>query len=372
MTATDRLTELLRMPGPWCTVHVGVGTGTVDSLEAMDLLGGRIQETLAAAGASKEDVKTAAALTWRAEGMPGPCSRYVLISGGEVRINEVRPGESPVEIIATGPIPNLVPLLQATGTDLTYVVVEAERAEAEIRLYRASTPEPLAHGEIHGDTENLKKVPGGGLSQGRYQYRTQEIWRRNANEIAAEVDAAVTAHRVGLIIVSGDVRARQLLLGELGSAAASLVRVIDMNSHPAGADRDKFDVEVERLVAEALAHRQQTILERLAGADAKYRAIGWGESVQALQGAQVETLLLETGALADKTALVLGASPWIATTDDDALSAEVVGRASGPASLVRAALLTDANVELLAPGALGGHSPVAALLRWPAGMQRES
>jgi hypothetical protein len=295
----------------------------------------------------------------------------VLINGGEIKVNEVLPGEPPEVIITTGPIPDLVPLLRVKGADFSYVVVEAERAQAEMRLYRANTPEPLAHQEVHGDTENLKKVPGGGLSQGRYQYRTQEIWRRNASGIAAEVDAAVAQHGVGLVIVSGDVRARQLLLDELGAAAASLARVIDINSHPAGADRGKFDLEVAKLVAETVALRQQALLERLAGADVKYRASGWGETVQALQVAQVEVLLLETGALTDKSAFVLDAAPWIATTPEDALSAAVLGKAGAPAALVRAALLTDAAIELSAPAALASHSPVAAILRWPAGMQQQ-
>lgn len=372
MTVTGRLVEVLRSPGPWCTVHVGAATGTVDSLEAMDLLDGRIRDTLAAAGADKLDVAAAAALTRRAEGVPGPCSRFVLISGGEVRINEVLPGAPPVEVIDVGAIPNLLPLLRMTNTELTYAVVEAERAEAEMRLYRASTAEPLAHEEVHGDTENLKKVPGGGLSQGRYQYRTQEIWRRNAGEMAAVVEAAVTAHRAGLVIVSGDVRARQLLLGELGTATASLTRVIDMNSRPAGADADKFEAEVQRLVAEEVALRQQAALDRLAGADAEYRAVGWGETIRALQLAQVETLFLETGAPADKSALALDSAPWLATTDEDALSAEVLGTASGAAALVRAALLTDADVQLSTSGALGPLAPLAAILRWPTGMQREA
>ncbi len=372
MTATERLADVLHLPGPWCTVHVGASTGTVDSLEAMDLLDERIQETLAAAGAGKDDVAAAAAVTWRAEGVPAPCSRFVLISGGEVRINEVLPGEPPMEVIDAGSIPNVVPLLQMRGTGFIYAVVEAERAEAEMRLYRSGAAEPLAHEEVYGDTENLKKVPGGGLSQGRYQDRTEEIWRRNAGEMAAVVDAAVTDYHAGLVIVSGDVRARQLLLDELGAAAAALARVIDMNSRPAGSDKDKFDTEVRRVVAEEVAARQRATLERLAGADTEYRASGWGEVIRALQLAQVETLVLETGALADKTALALDAPPWIATTDEDALSTRVLGRAPGPASLVRAALLTDADVELEAPGALGSHAPVAGVLRWPVGLPRES
>lgn len=370
MIGSAEIAALLRTPGPWCTVHVDVSTGTVDSLEAVDVLNEHIQETLSAAGAAKEDAAVAGALTWRAEGVPGPCSRYVLISGGVVRVNEVLPGEPPEAVIATGHIPNLVPLLRATGSNFTYVVVEAERAEAEMRLYRANIPEPLTREEFRGDTENLNKVTGGGSSQGHYQDRTQEIWRRNANVMAAEVDAAVTRHRPGLVIVSGDVRARQLLLDELGAAAAPLVRVIDMNSHPAGADRDKFGLEVDRLVAETVARDQQALLERLDDADAQHRVSGWGETIHALQAAQVETLLLESGVLEDKTALVLDAPPWIATTEEDSLSATPLGKAAGPEALVRAALLTDAHLEFTAPAALAGFSPVAALLRWPAGVHQ--
>lgn len=359
--------ELFRKEGPWCTIHLDVSTGTVDTLEAMDLAGDHVRETLLAAGASKEDAAAAAAIQWRAEGLPAPVSRFVLIRQGGVEVNETCPGAPVQPLISVGPIPNLMPLAEHRGSDFNYLVVEVDRASGEIRLYCASNSRALATTEIAGDTENLQNVPGSGRAQSHYQHRTKEIWRRNADLVAEEVDKLVLEHAPALVVLAGDVRARELVQAQLGEAAKRVARMVDMNSRAQGSDKGKFEMEVQKLVAEVFAGRQTALLDRLAQQQGKLAVSGWGATVHALQQAQVDTLVMDAAALADRHLLALDAEPWVATAGEEALDARTLGKVAAAPALLRAVALTDAKVELMAPGELDGKGPLAALLRWPTG-----
>ncbi|WP_413249826.1 Vms1/Ankzf1 family peptidyl-tRNA hydrolase [Sinomonas flava] len=363
MRALQEYAGLLKESGPWCTIHVDVSTGTVDTLEATDVLGENVGRMLAAAGADRSCRTAAERLDWAAKGLPAPISRFVLIRGGEVVVNEVLPGAPSTPLVDVGPIPNLLPLAEHRGTDLAYLEVEAERADAEIRRRRASAHAPLAEQEVHGDTENLKKVPSGGWSQGRYQRRTEEVWRRNGAEVAAEVDRLVEAGGVDLVILSGDERALEKIRESLGERAAKLVRVVPMNSAAPGADRERYEEQVGAIVDEVAATRQARLLDRMAEGRGALAAHGWGAVVHALQGARVDTLLLAPSAVVQRRVLALDDAPWVASTEAEAVGAGVLGHADPSATLLRAAVLTDADTVLVASDVLDGGE-VASLLRW--------
>ena len=104
--------------------------------------------------------------------------------------------------------------------------------------------------------------------------------------------------------------------------------------------------------------------------------------VQALQQAQVQTLVLSNELTRDPGAgntavgpgtrsahnmLVLAASPWVALEKSEALGAQILGQAPAASALIRAAVLTDADVELVPITAIPGRANAAALLRWNTG-----
>ncbi|WP_077489401.1 Vms1/Ankzf1 family peptidyl-tRNA hydrolase [Sinomonas mesophila] len=364
MRALEQYADLLRGDGPWCTIYADVSTGTIDSLEATDVLGDSVARALAEAGADKESTTAAERLTWAAKGMPAPVSRFVVIRGGEIVVNEVLPGAPGAAVVDVGPIPDLLPLAEHLGGDLVYLVVEAERADAEIRRHRASEGGALDVHELHGTTENLTKVPSGGWSQGRYQHRTEEIWRRNGADVAHEVDALCADGSVALVVLAGDERAQEKIRDALGDRARSLLHSVDMNSAAPGADRERFEREVGSLVAEAASSRRAKALERTAEGYGALGARGWGETVAALQQARVDTLFMDPDGVADRSLLALGAPPWIALHEGETLNAPVLGQARPAAALLRAAVLTDAETVLVPHGDLDAGHGVSALLRW--------
>jgi len=197
---------------------------------------------------------------------------------------------------------------------------------------------------VQGSTENLKKVPGGGWSQGQYQHRTEEVWRKNAEEAAAEIDKLVLAKHPAAIAIGGDERARNLVLSQLSETSRAIAATVDSHTRKA--------------------------------------AFGLTGVVHGLQQAQVDTLVLSQALTADPGAentptdpdsqpsrelLVLGASPWIAVAEDETLTAGILGKAPAAAALIRAAVLTDAHLEFVPDTAIPGGTDAAALLRWTPG-----
>ena len=372
MTSTlHSLADLYRKPGPWVTVYTDASTGTVDSLHADDVRPDNIAAALEEAHASKEDRKAVAeALRRSAKGLPDPVARLIVVANGTVEFDEFLPGPLALpEFTGVNEVPNLCPLLWHRPDDFAYVVAEVGRDGGEVHLRRASGRQDDDMMHIEGETENLKKVPSGGWSQGRYQHRTENIWKANAADIAGEIDRVVRTSRARLLVVAGDIRARNLVAEELSEQSKEILTIIESHSRTEGADKEAYAQEIDRRVAECIARRQTQLLERLNNQKARPNpesTEGIGSVVHALQQAQVDTLLLETAGLNGHRLLALGAEPWTAEVDGETAGAPVLAEVPAPSSLLRAAVLTDAEVALFPSGALDG-GPVAALLRWPVG-----
>ncbi|TDT81915.1 hypothetical protein DFO47_103573 [Arthrobacter sp. AG258] len=368
--------HLFRLQGPWCTAYVAAGTGTVDTLEAGDVRPGNAQTRLEAQGATSADIQAMGQVLTPAAGVPAPASRFVLVRAGKAEINEVLPG-SPIlpEYMEVGPVPNLIPLLKHRPEVIHYIVAEVSREHGEIRLYRTGASFPGNVREVEGSSEHVHKFHGGGWSQLRFQHHTEEVWRRNASDVATEIDRVASGSHARLIVLAGDVRARGLVQESLSDSSRALVSEVDSHTHTAGADSADLDDEVNRRVAALWAEEQDAVLDRLAlqgGRPNSGSARGVDAVVKAFQQAQVECLIMDDAALSGGTLLALDAEPWVAAAPDEALAAGILGVVPGPAALVRAAALTDARVLLVPGPLLPGNDHVAALLRWHSGPEMPS
>ncbi|PNI08624.1 hypothetical protein CXX84_08445 [Arthrobacter sp. AFG7.2] len=363
--------HLYRLPGPWCSAYVDAGTGTVDTLEAADVRPGNIKAALEAQGASPTDLDAMEQALQPETGVPAPVSRFVLVHQGKAELNEVMPGDrAGAERISVDPIPDLLPLVKHRPEDFPYVVAEVSREHGEIRLHYAGAGAPVSIEEVQGDTEHIKKFQGGGWAHLRFQHHTEDVWRRNADEVAAEIDRVVSSSGARLVVLAGDIHARRLVQEQLSKASQALVSVVDSHTHTAGADPSLLEDQVNQRVAEQWATEQQEIMERLATQEGRANpesATGAGAVLHALQQAQVEVLIFNDAALSERTLLALDAEPWIATAEEESLAANIVGKVPAPAALLRAAALTDARVLLVPGPVLPKGVDIAALLRWPTG-----
>jgi hypothetical protein len=368
--------HLFELPGPWTTIYVDGSTGTVDGRANDEILPRSVGQEMAAAGAPAEDVDAAvAALGVTAKGMPDPVTRFLLVNNGQAVVDEFLPGELVgLPVTATGPIPDLAPLVRHTPEDFAYIIAEVGHHGGEVYLRFADDGEEhVTSGDpastVEGDTMHTRKLGSGGWGHRRMQQHAEKVWKMNSRDVASEVDRISSEHDAQLIIVAGDIRARQLVADELSHESRAKLSIIESNTRADGADEETFLEQVQQLVALIMADRQRDLLERLAekeGQGTRTSAVGQGAVVTALQQAQVESLLLETTAWDGETVLALDAAPWIATSEVDSAGAGILGEVPAVAGLLRAAALTDAQVTMYPPGALE-EKPIAALLRWPTG-----
>lgn len=363
--------DLYRRPGPWCVAYVDASTGTVDSLEAAEVRPGHIREALAEQGAPPEDLAVVEQAVAPARGQPDPVARFVLVQHGAVALNELLPGPLVVpEQISVDPIPDLLPLLKHRPEELAYVVAEVSRENAEIRLEHVGRAGPARVQEVEGSTEDIHKIPGGGWAHDKLQRRVEETWRRNADEVADQIDRIVDASGARLIVLAGDIRARGFVQDQLTEAHRPLVRLIGSHTHTGGSHNEGLGDQIQEQIALFWAEEQQQIMDRLAQQEGQANpesATGFGAVIHALQQAQVEVLIMNDAALSGRRLLALGAEPWVASAEEQALGAEALGRVPAPAALLRSAALTDAGVLLVPDGVLPAGTDVAALLRWPTG-----
>ncbi|MBP3042984.1 hypothetical protein KKR91_08195 [Arthrobacter jiangjiafuii] len=364
--------DLYRQPGPWCLAYVDAGAGTVEGAEAAEARPGNVRAALAQQGAPPADQEAMEVAVAPAYGVPAPVSRFVLVRQGTVALNELLPGPlAAPKKTSVGPIPDLLPLLKHRPEEFPYIVAEVSREDSEIRLEYVGRPGPASIQGVEGSAEDIRKLPGGGgWAQNKLQRRTEESWRRNADGVAGQIDRIVDSSGARLIVLAGDVRARSLVRDEIAEAHRSLVSMLDAKTRTGGPHQDQFQDRVQELIALRWAAEQEQIMDRLALQQAQANpesAAGIGAVVHALQQAQVDVLILNDNELADHPLLALGAEPWVASAEEQALGAEVLGRVPAPAALLRAAALTDASLLLVPDGVLPGGTGVAALLRWPTG-----
>jgi len=168
-------------------------------------------------------------------------------------------------------------LVDRTGGDL---VLDSGRT---LRTVRGSDRYPIS------------KARPGGWSQPRYQRAAEENWDRNAKEVAEAIAHAVDEVGAEVVILAGDVRARQLLAEHLPPAVARRVTQTDAGSRAAGADPEPLDEATEEAVRVLVARRHDELLDAYRAGRAHGLAVAGVAAVRTpLEWGQVETLLIST------------------------------------------------------------------------------
>lgn len=367
--------DLLAEPGHWSTVYTdgpqGEPPGAVES--RMRSLQDRMQE----AGIPEQDSDAIAAALPDDIGLPAPSARWLLVRDGEVVIDTgwATPRRGP-ERVAYGAFPDVTPMLRHRTDESRILVVETSREGADVSLQRLGRSAPEHEQHIEGEDEPITKVSPGGWSQARFQRSVEEVWSRNQSEVAEEVDRIVREYRPQHLFVTGDPHTRSLLLENISNEALDLVVEVDAVTHAAGADDAMLVEAIEQTVSQAHETRLSSLRDRAAERDGENGASGISAVVAALQQAQVDTLILDERMSDATTLLALPAEPWIAVSSADSFDAGAGAPVPALAALVRAAMLTDADVVFLENEPDDGEQfdestaeqPVA-VLRWPAAPQ---
>jgi hypothetical protein len=342
---------LYRRPGPFATAYIDVTRAHEDAAHQIELRWKDLAAELAEQGADEQTVTAVEEVVLQPTGEAGPTGLVVIASAGRVRFTATLPDVPRESIGRWAPLPHLMPLLAQAPDLVPHVVVELGKTSATV-LGVDSSGQARTEASDRGAEQDTHKPRGGAASHRGRQRRTEEQWKQNVRTFVSTVERAVSELHAELLVVSGDVQARKLLLDELGGRSREIVAECDGPNPDDDTTTRGIDDEVARLVAERAAQQSREVLDDFAaayGRDAGLAAGGLPDVVRALQQGQVETLVLVDDP-SSTAQLWVGPEPWqLAETEAGLreIGAEVLGQDRADAALVRAAAGTGARLLVL-------------------------
>ena len=245
-------------------------------------------------------------------------------------------------VVVESVLPRLALIIEARQRALSHLVVEADRAGADLRAFDGGRVSETD--QVEGDTEHIHRGAPGGWSQRRFQQRAENTWERNADEVAAQIVEVSRHHEPEMIFIAGDVRAQNMVLESLPERERDMTSLIAAGSPEGIAD------EVARMLSDHAARGVRDLVERLE------QRVGTGTAstdvadiLACLAEGRVEHLLVHDDGSEDPvTTESHGATPAGARVVDAAIAA---------------AIRTDADVTIV-PRVAALDGPIAALYRW--------
>jgi hypothetical protein len=354
---TAPLSDLFQATGPFATVLVDVSRDSENAEQEHELRVRAACDELTQQGADEAVVTAVQERLSEQVSQPAPVGRLVVANAGGVLFDDVMAHRVDQPLAHWGPLPDLGPWLQHKDAALTFVLAVVDHEGGDVAVYDSDVPEAEEESTAGGETHHVHKVPVGGWSALRYQHVTENVWARNAEDVADQVNAHLRDGH-DLVLITGDPQSVPLVRERLEDKE---VTVVELDSGRRA--EDGGDEAMQQAIREALM--EQTVQRRLAlSHELKDRlgrdyavATGVHDVADAFVRGQVETLLLDPGPAAELT-LDVSQHPGLvvgATQPDGPLRADQ--------ALVAAAVLTSAEVAVTRSATLGG-APVAALLRW--------
>src|SRR3954467_14868674 len=234
------LEPLFSSSGPYATVCADVTHTTENADTELDLRVRALAEKLTEQGAPEAGVEAARgrllegneggeAGTWRGRAV-------VAAADGRVVLDQPLVDQPRQEIVEWSPQPALRPVLTQLPGRVPHAVVVMDRVGADITV-AGLDGEPQQE-EVDGETFHMRKVKVGGWAHDHWQNSAEELWDRNAGQVADSLTSYVRRLGLKFVLVAGDVRARQHLLENAGDSWKDLVVTIDEGGRAAGADRE--------------------------------------------------------------------------------------------------------------------------------------
>ena len=363
----DQVRPVFDAEGPFTTVRCDVSRHTEHSAHDIEVRWESLVKELDAEGAPPEDVAAAGDRLLADTHAVGSWERTVVVCGGEVLMDDLRPARQEDLAVAThGLLPDLADWAAEASDRLPFVLAVIDREGADVSAYDGWHGEAEMR-DVEGETHHLHKVPGGGWSHRRYQQTTEDAWHANASEVAEEVVGLVKAHRPRVVLLSGEPGMRADVAEQVAATlpvdSPTAVHQLESGARSEGASTEALWTEVRAVLDAERVADEQRLVERVARARAHdAAAIGVRETLAALAESRVETLLIASGRHPHEEVRV-DDHPGLRLPDHPA--AEDV--LPGDLAVVAAACLTDASIEGVTPELLAdlpGADWCAALLRW--------
>lgn len=342
------LARLFDRPGPFATITLATDA-TIDNAAHRSMQHWRpVRDELEAAGAPAPLLDAVEALVPEAH-HEGPAV-FVVADESGVLLTRAIDESFDRDTGRLAALPAIAPLIEWRQRNLPHIVVVADRAGADIDAvvpYR----DPVSHTE-GGDPKDpaIRKSQPGGWSQRRYQERAENTWEANAKAVADRVNDIADLIAPRLILVAGDTRAVGYLQEHLHQRHAPLVREIGGSRGADGSD-DAIAEDARKQVQTATAEDTVAYLEKFREEKGQRdRAVeGVAATIEALNAAQVETLLVHDGAEEDRRAWYAADAGLIAldrqTLEGYGVESPLEGRLLD--ALIRTAFKTGARVRIV-------------------------
>ena len=336
------LRPLFGETGDYVSVYLDTDRSHENALTAIELRWRAARQRLAEAGASPASLDAAAAVA----GAPGEARGYAVFArAGAVTFTGALDAPPRREIARLAPLPHLMPLLAQRRPPIPHLRVSATRVGGEI--VAAGGSGQGWRDWVSGQQWPVHKTSVGGWSEPRFQRSVEETWDENAKTLAAEVNAV--AGRIGAryVIVSGDVRARSLLLGHLATPLRESATVVD---EEVSADSQAMTEAADRALAEwAGRHCRERFDDWQARLAHGLAVQGLARTMAAFRDGQVSDLFLADDPSSTAPAWIGPAGNDLAASREELLELDVPAPAAdrADAALVRAIAHTDAELHFL-------------------------
>jgi len=373
-------------PGPWASAYLDATPDTADAARAVSLRWRGLRESLAGQGAG---AAVLTAMDRALDGVPAePDRRGIALFASEAAPDDVTVERLPTppraDLARFGALPHTMPLIAQRGEEVGWLRVVADRTGGEVSAFDtggvrpgASVPPPGEAGAVPPtgtvrrsetvrghESYPIRKVKPGGWSQARYQREAETTWRRNTGDVAAAATDLADALGPDVLVVAGDVRARQLVLDQLPQRWRERAVVTDAGTRAAGADPEPLDEATTIAVADVADRRTRDAVDKFGAQEGLGN--GLAAVVTALRREQVEAMLIvDDPSSTDE--LWIGPEPAQLALDPTqllAMGVEEPVRVRADAALVRAITGTGADLVLVGPDDADLRHGVGAILRY--------
>lgn len=372
------LKELLDREGPLTTVCLDVTWAEPGGDREVRTRWAGLRRELESQGAPRAALEALEDAVLRPARGPHPTGRFVVAAGSQILLDQLLATPPLLDEAFHGETPSLMPAAAAAEEEVRLLLVEVDRAGADLKWSGPDRPADVP-AEVEGGHDVLHKAAIGGWqgwNSRSVEARVEDSWERNAEAVAAELDRLVAAHHPDLVALTGDVRATALVRENVGRPVAELLVEVPGGSRAEGVKEEVLAERMELMLEQFRARRREQVLDRLrqglgqgAGAVAGLEAV-----VEVLRRGQVSHLIVLRDGLGSPAPLA-GRTLWAtrealdiglhrAELEAMGIAPDAVRRVRADAALLRAALAQDAAVTFAVPDSVELPDGVGALLRW--------
>lgn len=362
----SHLKSLYDHPGPFASVYLVTERAVPDAEHAIELRWRELRGRLAADGADEPTLEAIDAVVGSDRGRAAPHGQVILAAGGTVLLQDELRSPNVVDRAAFGQLPDILPFLAQVPDIGSYLLVFADRSGADVEIHDGAGVEE--HDQVKGSAQwPLRKTRTGDWREPQIRREVENAWEANAESEAERVRRIAQDRQAELIAVSGDARAKSMLLEHLGPRWRPRAVALPSGGRARGSDRQQA-----RRAAAAAAARQEEglradVRERYRGRLATGGAVeGLVPTAAALRRGEVDTLLIRYGSAEADSWMWWGPQPGQLAAHPEELAdmrAAQIRRDRAGDVLVRAAVLGGGQVLVLAGGEPGPERGVGAVLR---------